>query len=52
VDEALIQMEEAASGEENLMPFILTAVKCYATLGEITDVLRKVFGEYQAAVSI
>ena len=52
VDEALLQLENAASGEDNLMPFILTAVKCYATLGEITDVLRKVFGEYQAAVSI
>jgi len=43
---SLQQLREAAKGRENLMPFILTAVECYATLGEIADTLRHVFGEY------
>jgi methylmalonyl-CoA mutase N-terminal domain/subunit len=40
-------LSEAAKGTENLMPFILDAVKAEATVGEICDVLRGVFGEYQ-----
>ncbi|NQU67865.1 MAG: methylmalonyl-CoA mutase [Candidatus Marinimicrobia bacterium] len=36
----------ARSESQNLMPFIIDAVKQYATLGEITDTLKKVFGEY------
>lgn len=52
VDAALAALKKAAEGSDNLMPFILDAVKCYATLGEICDVLRGVFGEYQASVSI
>jgi methylmalonyl-CoA mutase N-terminal domain/subunit len=43
---ALQQLGEAAKGKQNLMPYILTAVECYATLGEIADTLRGVFGEY------
>lgn len=46
VELALKSLKTAASGSENLMPFILTAVEAYATLGEISDVLRNVFGEY------
>lgn len=42
----LAQLKEAAKGNENLMPFILAAVEEYATLGEIADTLRSVFGEY------
>lgn len=42
----LRKLKEAAAGKENLMPFILTAVESYATLGEISDTLRNVFGEY------
>jgi methylmalonyl-CoA mutase N-terminal domain/subunit len=42
----LAQLKEAAKGTENLMPFILAAVEEYATLGEIADTLRSVFGEY------
>lgn len=39
----------AASGrDDNLVPAILEAVRCYATVGEISSVLRKRFGEYQA----
>jgi methylmalonyl-CoA mutase N-terminal domain/subunit len=47
VQETLADLKRAAEGTENLMPFILRAVKAYATLGEICDVLRGVFGEYQ-----
>jgi methylmalonyl-CoA mutase N-terminal domain/subunit len=43
----LIDLREAAGGSNNLMPIILEAVKVYATLGEICDALRDVFGEYQ-----
>jgi methylmalonyl-CoA mutase N-terminal domain/subunit len=39
-------LKNAANGNDNLMPFILAAVEEYATLGEIADVLREVFGEY------
>lgn len=46
VDEKLENLKEAAQGDKNLMPFILEAVEEYATLGEIADVLRSVFGEY------
>lgn len=42
----LASLEKAAAGESNVMPHILKAVECYATLGEISDVMRKVFGEY------
>lgn len=53
VKKALADLETAAKDEkENLMPHILAAVKTYATLGEICGVLRKVFGEYEAHVSL
>ncbi len=40
-------IEETAKKGENLMPGLINAVKAYATLGEITDVLRRVYGTYQ-----
>ncbi len=43
-------LRTAAKGTENLMPLILTAVKAHATLGEISDALRDVFGEYKESV--
>ena len=46
VDKSLKKLEEAATGKQNLMPFILDSVEKYATLGEISDTLRRVFGEY------
>ena len=49
---ALQQVEEAARGGENLMPRIVTAVDAHATVGEIADTLRRVFGEYKEAVVI
>jgi methylmalonyl-CoA mutase N-terminal domain/subunit len=47
---ALDALKKAAEGTDNLMPPILAAVRTYATLGEICDVLRKVFGEYRPSV--
>jgi methylmalonyl-CoA mutase N-terminal domain/subunit len=49
---ALAEVERRASGSENLMPAILTAVEAYATVGEISDVLRRAFGEYRESVVI
>ncbi|MBX6395256.1 MAG: methylmalonyl-CoA mutase family protein [Alicyclobacillaceae bacterium] len=49
VEEKLAALKGAAEGTENLMPYILDAVRVYATLGEICDVLRDVFGEYKPA---
>jgi len=46
VEKALNDLLRAAKGTENLMPFILVAVEAYATLGEVSDVMRSVFGEY------
>ena len=43
----LSSLREAASGDANLMPFLYDAVKAYATLGEICDALRDIFGTYQ-----
>ena len=47
VDRRLGALRSAAKGAENLMPFIFDAVKSYATLGEICDALRDVFGTYE-----
>ena len=46
VTRALDELRRAAEGEENTMPAILRAVKAYATLGEICNALRDVFGSY------
>ncbi|MBI2910464.1 MAG: methylmalonyl-CoA mutase family protein [Chloroflexi bacterium] len=47
VSSALSDLRRAAEGKENLMPYILDAVRSYATLGEICGALREVFGEYK-----
>ena len=47
VQQYLQSLRKAAEVDENLMPYILTCVHSYATLGEICDVLREVFGEYK-----
>ena len=49
---SLKRLEAAARGEDNLMPPILEAVKAYATLGEISGEMRKVFGEYRAPTAV
>jgi methylmalonyl-CoA mutase N-terminal domain/subunit len=48
VQQSLAELKAAAGGADNLMPPILKAVKALATLGEICDTLRGVFGEYEA----
>ena len=50
VNKALTALERSARSDENVMPVILDAVKAYATLGEICNVMRGVFGEYKEAV--
>ena len=47
VKETLAVLKKAAQGTDNVVPPILEAVKVYATLGEISDTLREVFGEYR-----
>ncbi len=47
VQRHLARLSRAAEGTENLMPHILDCVKAYATVGEICDALRKVFGTYE-----
>lgn len=49
---ALTELQSRAATNENLLPAILAAVEAYATVGEISDVLRRVFGEYQESVVI
>lgn len=46
-NESLRALENATRGDENLMPHILNCVEAYATVGEISDTLRRVFGEYR-----
>ena len=46
VAERLKALEQAARGSENTMPYLVEASKAYATLGEMMDVFRDVFGEY------
>ena len=52
VKKGLAQLKRAAKGTANLMPPIFDAVKAYATLGEICDVLREIFGEYQQVTTV
>ena len=47
VEQHLDALREAARGDENLMPYIIDAVKAYATTGEVCDAMRDVFGEHQ-----
>src|SRR5499427_5867647 len=47
VDRRLNSLRDAAKGNDNLMPFLYAAVKSYATLGEICDSMRDVFGTYE-----
>jgi methylmalonyl-CoA mutase N-terminal domain/subunit len=52
VKEALDTLHDAADKDDNLMPSIIAAVKAYATLGEITDVLKQVYGEYKELIVV
>jgi methylmalonyl-CoA mutase N-terminal domain/subunit len=44
---ALANIQTAATSDKNIMPYVIEAVEQYATLGEIADSLRKLYGEYQ-----
>ena len=52
VSRALAELKKIAQSTENIMPAILNAVRVYATLGEISDVLREVFSEYKETIVI
>jgi methylmalonyl-CoA mutase N-terminal domain/subunit len=52
VKETLSRLQCSAEKNENLMPMIINTVKAYATLGEICEVLRKVYGEYKELIVI
>jgi methylmalonyl-CoA mutase N-terminal domain/subunit len=45
--QTLSALRQAACGDENLMPYLLSAVRAYGTFGEISDVLREVWGTYE-----
>jgi methylmalonyl-CoA mutase N-terminal domain/subunit len=49
---AIAELERRTATNENLLPAILGAVEAYATVGEISDTLRRAFGEYQESVVI
>ncbi|MEK7841427.1 MAG: methylmalonyl-CoA mutase family protein [Deltaproteobacteria bacterium] len=50
LQKAMGDLKNAAAGNENLMPFLIEAVKAYGTLGEICDVLKDVFGVYEEPI--
>jgi len=52
VTRALEALRRACEGTDNLMPTILNAVRAYATLGEICNTMRQVFGEYREPVIV
>ena len=52
VGRTLDALQDAARGSQNTMPFILSAVRAYATVGEICGALRDVFGSFQEACTV
>ena len=52
VSDTLEALRKACQGDDNLMPYIIDAVKAYATLGEISQVMRDIFGEYKQSVML
>ncbi|WP_435335082.1 acyl-CoA mutase large subunit family protein [Haloarchaeobius sp. TZWWS8] len=52
VDATLSALREACEGDDNVMPYIVDAVKAYATVGEVCDVMRDVFGEYHPGSAV
>ena len=49
VNEVLSRVQDVARSNENVMPVLIEAVKAYATVGEISNALRDVFGEYRGS---
>ncbi|MEA3500345.1 MAG: methylmalonyl-CoA mutase family protein [Candidatus Marinimicrobia bacterium] len=52
VKRSLQELKEAAKGNENLMPYIINSVKAYSTIGEISNILKEIFGEYNENVVV
>ena len=52
VEDALDALADAAAGDENVMPYVVSAVKAYATVGEISDVFREEFGEWRPGSAV
>lgn len=52
VQETLVHLRQVAQGTENLLPPIIEATRAYATIGEITQVLREIFGEFREPVTL
>ncbi|MGB9963725.1 acyl-CoA mutase large subunit family protein [Halobacterium hubeiense] len=52
VEAALADLKDAAEGDENVMPYIVAAVKAYASVGEICNALRDVFGEHRPGAAL
>ena len=52
VSKCLEKLRTVAQSDENLMPYIIDCVRAYATVGEITTVLKEVFGEFKEPVRI
>ncbi len=52
VSQALESLRQAAEGSDNVMPFVLDAVRAYATLGEMVQVFKDVFGEFREPVGL
>src|SRR3989339_254076 len=50
VSECLDKIKKDAQGNKNLMPSVIEAVKAYATVGEITDAMKEVYGEYEEKI--
>jgi len=51
-ESSLAKLQQAASGTENVLPRILDCVEALATVGEISNRLRRVWGEYREAVTV
>jgi len=51
-EQSLKQLQDAAKATDNLMPYIVAAVEALATVGEIADTLRQVFGEYRETITV
>lgn len=52
VKASLNRLREAVKGEENLMPYLIEAAKDYATLGEMSAILKEIFGEFKAPIIV
>ncbi|MFC1474894.1 methylmalonyl-CoA mutase family protein, partial [bacterium] len=52
VEKTLAALKEAAEGSDNLLPFIIDAVKAYASVGEITNTMKEVFGEFRDEITL